>query len=140
VKNFARCSSAQKGPVAGVPKNSDRAVAVSSRATGFESGNLKSGPGRPGPDHLEYIVMFDCETPWFFGSLAGESFASILESHPRYPRLRRHRHRELFKILDDIVARNVSRQMLIALGFDDVGVAAYRAAALSAFRAARPTT
>jgi hypothetical protein len=140
MKSFARCSSAQKGPVAGVPKNSDKVVAGSSRATGFESGNLKSGPGRPGPD-LEYIkVMFDCETPWLSGSLAGESFASILESHPRYPRLRRHRHRELFKILDDIVARQVNRQTLIALGFDDVGVAVYRAAALSAFRAARPTT
>jgi hypothetical protein len=143
MKPFARvsCFSAQTGKSVSAGSNPDRAVAGSSRATGFESGNL-SGPGRPGPDHLEYIhAMFNCATPRLSGNLAGESFAATVENHPRYPSLRRGRHRALFERLDDIVASHLKRigPHLRGLGFDESGIKIYRTAALTAFRAALPT-
>jgi hypothetical protein len=136
------CFSAQTGKSVSAGNNPDKAVAVSSRATGFDGGNLISGPGRPGPDRrrLEYIqAMFDCENPGRSGNLAGESFAAVLESHPRYQKLRSSRHRALFERLDDIVANHIDRRIMLGLGFDEIGVAIYRNAALTAFRAARPT-
>jgi hypothetical protein len=85
--------------------------------------------------------MFDCENPGRSGELAGFSFATTLESHPRYPNLRSDRHRALFEILDGIVSNHLDSIAgdLHGLGFDEVGVMSYRAAALTAFRAALPT-
>jgi len=139
-ENFARvCSSARTGQSRRVrEKNSDSAAAVSSRAADFECGNLRSGPGRLGPD-LEIIqAMFDCDRPGRSGGLAGESFAATLENHERYTSLRSGRHRALFERLDDIVANSIDRRIMLGLGFDEIGIAVYRAAALTAFRAARP--
>jgi hypothetical protein len=141
VKNFLRVgSSAQTGKSVSAGSNPDKAVATfPSRATGFESGTL-CGPGhRPGP-HLRNI-MFDSATPAFSGSLAGEAFAATVESHPRYPNLRSDRHGALFRMLDDIVDNHVASLagILHDLGFDDVRVEVYRASALTAFRAARPS-
>jgi hypothetical protein len=86
------------------------------------------------------LRMFDSRTPDRSGSLAGESFASALENHPRYPALRRRRHRAVFELLDDLVADHLSRiaPHLRGLGFDDSGIKIYRAATLTAFRAAFP--
>jgi hypothetical protein len=86
------------------------------------------------------LPMFDSRTPGQSGSLAGESFAATVETHPRYPTLRSGRHRALFELLDDIVADHLSRiaPHLRGLGFDESGIVNYRAAALSTFRAARP--
>lgn len=142
MKNFARvsCFSARTDQSQRVGNNSDRAAADSYRAAGIESGNLKtSGLGRPGPDRLEYIqAMFDCENPGRSGNLAGESLAAVLESHPRYPKLRSSRHRALFERLDDIVVNHIDRRLMVGLGFDEIGIVIYRDAALTAFRAARP--
>jgi hypothetical protein len=144
VKKFARvsCFAARTGKSVSARNNPDKAAATSYRVAGFESGNLTCGSGcRPDP-HLEAIqAMFDCENPCRSGDLAGDSFASALENHPRYPALRSSRHRALFKLLDDIVARHLSRIApdLRALGFDKSGIKIYRAAALTAFRAARPS-
>jgi hypothetical protein len=142
VKNFARvsCFSAQTGKSASAGNNPDKAAAVSSRAAGFDGGDLTSGPGRLGPD-LEIIqAMYDCENPWRAGNLSGASFAATLESNPRYPALRSGRHRALFERLDYIVANHIDRRLMFGLGFDEVGIVIYRAAALTAFRAARPST
>jgi hypothetical protein len=56
------------------------------------------------------------------------------------PSLRRGRHRALFDRLDDLVANHLDSIAgnLLGLGFDEAGVVSYRAAALTAFRAARP--
>jgi hypothetical protein len=84
--------------------------------------------------------LFDSQSPGLSGSLAGESFAATIENHPRYPSLRRGRHRALFGRLDDLVANHLDSIAgnLLGLGFDEAGVVSYRAAALTAFRAARP--
>jgi hypothetical protein len=143
MKNFARCSciiAAQIGQSSGAENNGRHAAAASYRAAGIASGNEISGPGRPGPDHLEIIqAMHDCENPKSAGNLAGESYAAVLENHPRYPSLRRGRDRALFERLDDVVSRHIDRRLLLGFGFDEIGIVIYRAAALTAFRAARPT-
>ena len=84
--------------------------------------------------------MFDSRSPELSGSFAGESFAATLENHSRYPALRSSRHRALFELLDDIVAKHIDSLagILRGLGFDEVGTKIYRSAALSAFRAALP--
>jgi hypothetical protein len=86
--------------------------------------------------------LFDSRSPELSGSLAGESFAAVLENHPRYPALRSGRHRALLDRCDDIVANHTAglTKLLLGLGFDEVGIAIYRCAALTAFRAARPST
>jgi len=139
VKSFARSSSAQKGPVAGVPKNSNRAAEDSYLAAGFAGGNLTSGPGRLGPD-IEYIqAMFDSENPERSGNLIGESYASFLENHSRYPDLRSVRDAKLLARLDRVVEQKIKCVGLLQqFGFDEAGIALYHAAAISAFRAALP--
>ena len=86
--------------------------------------------------------MFDCENPGRSGNLAGESFAATLENHPRYPALRSGRDRALFERCDEIVANHIDSLagILHGLDFDESGVEIYRAAALTAFRAACPST
>lgn len=140
MKKFARSCSAQIGQSSGAENNRRHAAAGSSRAAEFAGGNQMCGLGKPGP-HLEYVqAMFDCENPRRSGNLAGESFAAVLENHPRYPNLRIGRDRALFERCDDIVADRAGglREILLGLGFDDDGIAIYRAAALKAFRAAIP--
>jgi hypothetical protein len=142
VKNFARvsCLSTRTDQSQRVGNNGDKAAADSYCAAGFDGGNLTCRPGRPGR-HLEIIqVMFDCENPGRSGNLAGESFAAILENHPRYPALRGARHRALFERLDGIVANHLDSIAgnLHGMGFDEAGIVIYRAAALTAFRAALP--
>jgi hypothetical protein len=86
-------------------------------------------------------AMFDCENPGRSGNLAGESYASVLENHPRYPYLRRARDAELLARLDFVVENKikcVTALLLPPLGFDEAGIAQYRSAALSAFRAVLP--
>jgi hypothetical protein len=141
MKSFARGSSAQRGPVAGVPKNSNRAAEDSYLAAGF-AGENSCGVGPILTPRLhEMQSLFNCATPRLSGNLAGEWFASALENHPRYPALRRRRHRALFELLDDIVANHIDSLagILRGLGFDEIGTKIYRSAALSAFRAALPT-
>jgi hypothetical protein len=89
----------------------------------------------------DLLPMFDSRTPGQSGSLAGESFAATVENHPRYPALRNGRHRALFERLDGIVAKHIDHiaPHLSGLGFDEAGIVIYRAAALTAFRAARPS-
>ena len=84
------------------------------------------------------ILLFDSAQPFFSGSLAGESFAATVENHPRYPGLRS--DDALFVLLDAIVANHVDSLagILRGLGFDEVDLGIYRAAALAAFRAVRP--
>lgn len=140
MRSFAR-SSAQTDQSRRVrEKNSDSAAEDSYLAAGFDGGNL-CGPGyRPGPHLQDVQAMFDCENPGLSGNLAGESFAATLENNPRYPALRSGRHRALFERLDDIVANHIDRRLMLGLGFDEIGIVIYRAAALTAFRAARPST
>jgi hypothetical protein len=142
VKSFARSSSAQRGPVAGVPKNSDRAAEDSYLAAGF-AGENSCGVGVILTPRLhEMQAMFDCENPGRAGNLSGESYASALENHPRYPDLRSVRDAELLARLDRTVEQNIKRfaaLLLPPLGFDEAGIALYRSAALSAFRAVLPT-
>jgi hypothetical protein len=90
----------------------------------------------------DLLPMFDSRSPELSGSLAGESFAAILENHPRYPALRSGRHRTLLERCDDIVANHTGglTKLLLGLGFDEAGIVVYRDAALTAFRAARPST
>jgi hypothetical protein len=128
-----------EGQSSGAENNGRHAAAASYRAAGIESRNLISGPGQPGPDLLEYIqAMFNCATPRNSGNLAGESFASALENNPRCPALRRRRHRALFELLDDdIVADHLSHIAPHLRGLES-GVKIYRAATLTAFRAAFP--
>jgi hypothetical protein len=144
VKSFARRSSAQRGPVAGVPKNSNSAAEASYLAAGFESGNLNMRAGaKPGP-HLGKnemtdmtLMFFDSSCPQVSGSFAGDAFAATLESHPRYPFL----SGALFERVDEIVVDHLDHLadlLLPGLGFDESGVEIYLAAALTAFRAARP--
>jgi hypothetical protein len=142
VKNFARvCSSARTDQSRRVRENnSDNAAAASSRAA--DGGTSRNGAGlfAPAP-HLEYIhAMYDADNPLLSGGLAGDSFAATLENHQRYTSLRSGRHRALFERLDDIVANSIDRRIMLGLGFDEIGIAIYRAAALTAFRAARPST
>jgi hypothetical protein len=148
VKSFARRSSAQRGPVAGVPKNSNSAAEASYLAAGFESGNLNMRAGaKPGP-HLgknemtDMALMFDSSCPQVSGNLAGESFASTVENHRTYPLLQIGRDDALFEKIDDIVADHIDRiaDLLSGFGFDEYGIEIYRAAALKAVRAAYPKT
>jgi hypothetical protein len=140
MKRFAQASSAQKGPVAGVPKNSNSAAEASYLAAGFDVGDF-CGPGhRPG-SHLHNIqAMFDSSRPGRSGGLVGEAFAAIIENHPAYPTLRRRRHRALFGRLDEIVANHINSMsgILQGLGFDEAGTKAYRSSALRAFRSVLP--
>jgi hypothetical protein len=141
VKNFAR-SSAQKGPVAGVPKNSNRAAEDSYLAAGFAGGNPKCGSGRRPDPHLQDIqAMFDGGCPYQSGDFLGFSFASTFENHPRYPSLRKTRDADLLATIDCVVEYRIRciAKLLPGLGFDGAGIALYRSAALSAFRAALPT-
>jgi hypothetical protein len=143
VKNFARRTSARTGQSHGAGNNGDRAVAIfPSRATGCESGNL-CGPGhRPGPhlriDHIR--ALFDSENPTRSGSLTGESFAAVIENHPRYPSLRSVRDAKLLARLDRVVEQKIKCVGLLQrFGFDEAGIALYQRAAITAFRAALPT-
>ena len=140
MKSFAR-SSAQKGPVAGVPKNSNIAAEDSYLAAEF-AGENSCGVGVVLTPRLQEMqAMFDCENPGRSGNLSGESYASALENHPRYPDLRSVRDAELLARLDRTVEHNIKRfaaLLLPPLGFDEAGIAQYRSAALSAFRAALP--
>jgi hypothetical protein len=146
VKNFARVgSSAQTGQSVSAGNNPDKAVATfPSRAIGFENGNLNMRAGaKPGP-HLGKnemtdmaLMFFDSSCPQVSGSLAGDALAATLESHPRYPFL----SGALFERVDEIVVDHLdylADLLLPGLGFDESGVEAYLAAALTAFRAARP--
>ena len=140
MKNFARvsCSSARTDQSQSVGNNSDSAAAVSSRAA--ESGNC--GPGRrPGPHLRDIQAMFDCCLPVTSGNLIGESFASTLENHARYPSLRKGRDADLLAIIDCLVEQRIRciAELLPGLGFDGIGIALYRSAALSAFRAVLPS-
>jgi hypothetical protein len=143
MKNFARVgSSAQTGQSHGAGNNGDKAVAaIPGCAIGLESGRLPCGPGRRclGP-HLENIhAMFDSENPGRAGGLAGDSYASVLENHPRYPSLRRARDAALLARLDFAVEQKIKCVGLLQqFGFDEAGIALYHAAALSAFRSALP--
>jgi hypothetical protein len=96
--------------------------------------------GVAGVRPCDLFPMFDSRSPEQSGSLAGESFAATLENHSRYPALRSSRHRALFERLDDIVANHIDRRLMLGLGFDEIGIVIYRDAALTAFRAARPST
>jgi hypothetical protein len=142
MKNFARYSlSAQTANSGSGGNNPEKAVAaIPGCATEFDVGNLKSGPGRLGPD-LEIIqAMFDCDRPGRSGGLAGESFAATLERHPRYPNLRSRRHAALLRRLDDLVASHINSMtgILQGLGFDEAGTKIYRSSALRAFRSVLP--
>jgi hypothetical protein len=141
VKNFARVGlSAQTGKSVSAGSNPDKAVATfPSRATGCECGNL-CGPGhRPGPHLRDIQAMYDSEKPQESGSLCGESYASVLENHPLYPDLRRIRDAKLLARLDRVVEQKIKCVGLLQrFGFDEAGIALYRSAALSAFRAALP--
>jgi len=144
MKPFARvsCSSARTDQSRRVrEKNSDNAAEVSYLAA--ESENL-CGPGRrPGP-HLGKnemtdmaLMFFDSSCPQVSGSLAGDALAATIESHPRYPFL----SGALFERVDEIVVDHLDHLadlLLPGLGFDESGVEIYLAAALTAFRAARP--
>jgi hypothetical protein len=143
MKGFAHRSFARTDESHSVrEKNGDNSAAASYRAAESESENLGPGRHRPGP-RLEYILaMFDSENPERSGDLAGESYASTLENHPRYPYLRSVRDAKLLARLDFVVEhkiRNLAALLLPPLGFDEAGIAVYRSAALSAFRAALPT-
>jgi hypothetical protein len=145
MRNLARGSSAQTANSGSGGNNPEKAMAaIPGCAIGFESGRLLCGLGRRclGP-HLENIhAMFDAENPGRSGGLAGESYASVLENHPRYPSMRRARDAELIALLDRTVEQNIKRfatLLLPPLGFDEAGIAVYRSSALSAFRAALPT-
>jgi hypothetical protein len=140
MKNFASSSPQNKGPVAGVPKNSNSAAEASYLAADSDVGKLKSGPGKLGPG-LEIIhAMFDADRPGRSGGLAGESFAATLERHPRYPNLRSRRHAALLRRLDDIVASHINSMtgILQGLGFDEAGTKIYRSSAIRAFRGVLP--
>jgi hypothetical protein len=97
--------------------------------------------GVAGVRPCDLFPMFDSRSPELAGHLAGESFAATLENHSRYPALRSSRHRALFELLDDIVAKHIDSLagILRGLGFDEVGTKIYRSAALTAFRAVFPT-
>jgi hypothetical protein len=139
VKSFARSPSAQKGPVAGVPKNSNRAAEVSYLAAEFAGENSCGVGVILTPRLQEMQVLFDSENPQRSGSLAGESYASVMENHPRYPSLRRVRDAKLLARLDRAVEQKIKCVWLLQrFGFDESGIALYHAAALSAFRAALP--
>jgi hypothetical protein len=143
VKSFAHRSSAQADQSQRVrEKNSDSAAAVSSRAADGETSRNGAGFFAPAP-HLEYIrAMFDSENPSRAGGLAGDSYASVFENHPRYPSMRRARDAKLLARLDVVVEqqiKNFAALLLPPLGFDEAGIAQYRSAAIGAFRAALPT-
>jgi hypothetical protein len=142
VKSFARGPSARTDQSQRVrEKNSDRAAAVSSRAA--DGGTSRNGAGlfAPAP-HLEYIhAMFDSENPALSGSMTGESYAAVVENHVTYPHLRSARNADLLAQLDRVVEQKIKCVGLLQkCGFDEVGIALYHAAALSAFRAALPTS
>ena len=85
-------------------------------------------------------ALFDSENPSRSGNLAGESYASVMENHPRYPSLRRVRDAKLIARLDRVVEQKIKCVGLLQrFGFDEVGIALYQRAAISAFRAALPT-
>jgi hypothetical protein len=140
VKNFLRAgSSAQTGKSVSAGNNPEKAVAaIPGCAIGFDSG---LGLRCLGP-HLENIhAMLDANNPSRAGGLAGESYASVLESHSRYPSLRRSRDAQLLARLDRAIERHLKNFALLLppLGFDEAGVAQYRSAALRAFRSVLPT-
>ena len=83
------------------------------------------------------LMFFDSSCPQVSGSFAGDALAATLESHPRYPFL----SGALFERVDEIVVDHLdylADLLLPGLGFDESGVEVYLAAALTAFRAARP--
>ena len=140
MKSFAHRTSAQTDKSRRVrEKNSDSAAAVSSRAA--DDGTSRNGAGlfAPAP-HLEYIhAMFDSENPARSGAMTGFSLASVLENHVRYPSLRRIRDAKLLARSDRVVEQKIKCVGLLQqFGFDEAGIAQYRSAALSAFRAALP--
>ena len=145
MKPFARvsCSSARTDQSRRVrEKNSDSAAAVSSRAADGVTSRNGAGLFAPAPHLRDIQEMFDSENPRRSGNLSGESYASALENHPRYPDLRVVRDAELLARLDRTVEQNIKRfaaLLLPPLGFDEAGIAQYHAAALSAFRLALPT-
>jgi hypothetical protein len=111
--------------------------------TNFARNSIAAQTARPGgvagvrPCDLS---MFDADRPGRSGSLAGESYAAVLESHPRYPSLRRIRDAKLLARLDRVVEQKIKCVGLLQqFGFDEAGIALYHAAALSAFRASLPT-
>jgi hypothetical protein len=139
VKIFARSSAWTDKSHSVREKNGDNSAAASYRVAEFESGSL-CGPGRrPGPHLRDIQAIFDSDNPSRAGSLAGESYASVLENHPRYPTLRSVRDAKLLARLDRVVEQKIKCVGLLQqFGFDEAGIALYHAAALSAFRAALP--
>jgi hypothetical protein len=143
-ENFARvCSSARTGQSRRARENnSDNAAEASYLAAEFESGRLRGLGLCLGP-HLEHIpAMFDAENPGRAGGLAGESYASVLENHERYPSLRSARDAALLARLDRAVEqqiKNFAALLLPPLGFDEAGIRQYQSAAIGAFRAVLPT-
>jgi hypothetical protein len=132
-KNVARasCSSGQTG-------KSDSASSINN--TDIRRQPLPSMPGQSSLVTDDRILMFDIASPSRSGSLAGESFASVLECHAIYPSLRSDRDAALFARLDTVVAAYVISisGILDGLGYNQAAIGIYRTAALAAFRAARP--
>jgi hypothetical protein len=141
VKDFARvCSSARTDQSQSVGNNSDKAAATSYRAAGFAGENsCEVGVILTSRIQEMQAAIFDCENPGRSGNLAGESYASVLENHERYPDLRSRRDAELLARLDRTVEQNIKRftaLLLPPLGFDEAGISQNRSAAIGAFRAA----
>jgi hypothetical protein len=144
MRNLARVgSSAQIGKSVSAGNNPEKAVATfPSRATGLCGlCGAQSRLGTASPRIADILPMWDCNAPEFAGNLIGESFASTLESHPRYPLLRKGRDADLLAIIDRLVEQRIRRiaELLPGFGFDGAGIALYRSAALNAFRSVFPT-
>jgi hypothetical protein len=91
-------------------KNCDKAAAAAfARVAGFAGENSGVKAAVLTPRLQEMQVMFDAENPGRSGGLAGESYASVLENHPRYPSLRRVRDAALLARLDRTVEQNIKR-------------------------------
>jgi hypothetical protein len=145
MKKFARVSwfSAQIGHSSGAesnrrdvgsgfpsPRGRARAEPVTTR---LDETNVR-------PRIADILPMFDATCPRASGDLIGESFASTLENHQRYPSLRKCRDADLLALLDCFVEQRIRgiAELLPGLGFDGAGIAVYKSAALGAFRAALP--
>jgi hypothetical protein len=144
VKNLARvfCSSARTGKSVSAGNNPEKAVAAfPGCATGL-SGlcGARSRLGTASPRVADILPMFDATCPRASGDLLGESLASTLENHPRYPSLRKKRDADLLATIDCLMEYRIRciANLLPGLGFDGAGIALYRGAALSAFRIALP--